>query len=518
MSTSGHPRPTPRLQVLRERPLILVADDEPLIVSALDRVLQDAGFDTVSAGGGAEALRLASRKHPDAIVLDLRMPDMEGLEVCRRLRAEPGTETIPILIVSGSEAGHEGIIRSLRAGASDYMAKPLGAEELVARIGVLVRVFRAEAEVQRTRDYVENVVQNAGALILTWDKDGRIASLNPAAERALGLDARALAGRPVASLFPDAEQGRYLARRAVEDSAPHSIETRLAATPGREVDVLLTASPLRDGSGHVTGAVCIANDITARKRLEFYLSRQDRLLQLGQFVTEIVHELGNPLHQLNANVPFLREDLPPDERREIADDVGKAVWRMTRFLESLRQLGRPQIRDRVPLRANLILRAALREHAARIREACVEVLETLGPDPLVLGDETRLVSVFSNIIRNAVEAMAEQAGPRWLTITSIERGPSVAFRFADNGPGIPPSTLSRIFEPFFTTKTGRGTGLGLAISYRTVLEHGGSLWAESTPNVETSFWVELPIWSPNPEHEPPPRDGTPARGTRLPPP
>ena len=116
-------------------PRILLVDDEPAIQRAVGPLLRSRGYDVEIAATGAEALRLAAGRAPDLVVLDLGLPDIEGTEICRRLR---GAFAMPIIVLSarGAEADK---VQALDLGADDYVTKPFGPEELLARIRVALR-------------------------------------------------------------------------------------------------------------------------------------------------------------------------------------------------------------------------------------------------------------------------------------------------------------------------------------------------------------------------------------------
>jgi two-component system, OmpR family, KDP operon response regulator KdpE len=117
------------------RPPVLVCDDEAQILRALRVILRDAGYEAVPATTGEEALDLAAVRHPDAAIIDLVLPDIDGVEVCRRLRE---WTQIPIIVLSA--VGEEDAkVRALAAGADDYVTKPFGPRELVARLGAVLR-------------------------------------------------------------------------------------------------------------------------------------------------------------------------------------------------------------------------------------------------------------------------------------------------------------------------------------------------------------------------------------------
>ena len=138
---------------------ILLVDDEVSIQRAVEPLLRSRGYQVDVAGTGAQALKLFAERSPDLIVLDLGLPDIEGTEVCRRVRA---TSKVPIVVLSarGAEADK---VNALDLGADDYITKPFGPEELLARIRVALRRVRAE-------DEAESGVFRAGDLTIDYDR------------------------------------------------------------------------------------------------------------------------------------------------------------------------------------------------------------------------------------------------------------------------------------------------------------------------------------------------------------
>jgi two-component system, OmpR family, response regulator MprA len=129
---------------------ILVVDDDPAVSASLDRALRLEGYDVDTSADGADALRALSVAAPDAIVLDLGLPDLDGLEVCRRLRAT-GDDT-PVLILTARDAVDDRV-QGLDAGADDYLVKPFALTELLARLRALLRRRTSdEGEVLRFGD------------------------------------------------------------------------------------------------------------------------------------------------------------------------------------------------------------------------------------------------------------------------------------------------------------------------------------------------------------------------------
>jgi DNA-binding response OmpR family regulator len=120
----------------RHGPIVLVADDDPMVRQLISRVLADSGYRVVVAQDGAEALELIPQCDPAAVILDVMMPKLDGLETTRRLRAEPETAELPILLVT-AQALQQDLRRGLELGADDYLCKPFTPDELREHVAAL---------------------------------------------------------------------------------------------------------------------------------------------------------------------------------------------------------------------------------------------------------------------------------------------------------------------------------------------------------------------------------------------
>jgi putative two-component system response regulator len=129
-----------------ERELVLVAEDDIANRALLARLLERAGYESVAVADGRDALRAVIEEDPDLVLLDIGLPGLNGLDVCRRLRADPRTIALPIILVTGQVASRD-VVAGLDAGADDFVRKPYDEAELMARIRSVLRLARATAEV-----------------------------------------------------------------------------------------------------------------------------------------------------------------------------------------------------------------------------------------------------------------------------------------------------------------------------------------------------------------------------------
>jgi adenylate cyclase len=139
-------------------PLVLVVDDLPQNTRLLEAVLSPRGFRVATASSGPEALDMLGKEHPDVVLLDIVMPGMDGYEVCRRIREDPGTAFLPVIMITAS--GEQEKIRAIESGADDFVNKPFDQAELLARVRSLVRVKR----------YHDTIEQQAAELA-RWNRE-----------------------------------------------------------------------------------------------------------------------------------------------------------------------------------------------------------------------------------------------------------------------------------------------------------------------------------------------------------
>src|SRR5690349_19894310 len=185
---------------------ILVVDDDEAGRYATGRVLRQAGYDIVEAGTGGEALRRVKEDRPDLVVLDVRLPDINGLEVSSRIKAAPETASIPVLQMSASAVDVNSRVAALEGGADGYISSPVEPAVLVATVRALLRIRAAEQALQESVlewQATFDAIRDGVALL---DEHGVIRRSNVALPRLLGLPEDEITGRNFDTLIPRAAQ------------------------------------------------------------------------------------------------------------------------------------------------------------------------------------------------------------------------------------------------------------------------------------------------------------------------
>jgi PAS domain S-box-containing protein len=209
-------------------PTVLVVDDDDGQRYATARILQLAGFRTVETAGGAQALELA--RAAAAVVLDVHLPDVHGLEVCRLLRADDATATIPIIHVSGVYVALEDRVAGITTGADAYMLSPVEPAVLVATVQTLIRTRGADRQARLAEARFRGIFEQSASAIALVDDGGRFAEVNPAFARLVGKAPQELLGTPVADLA--STDSRAMVRQTLREWATQPWHGRFSLMKG----------------------------------------------------------------------------------------------------------------------------------------------------------------------------------------------------------------------------------------------------------------------------------------------
>jgi len=238
------------------------------------------------------------------------------------------------------------------------------------------------------------------------------------------------------------------------------------------------------------------HEVTERRRLEQQLHKFEKLSALGQLIAGVAHELNNPLAVIMGYAQLLnkRADVPPKMKTELTKMFHESE-RAAKIVRNLLTFARPREPEMASVNLNTVVSNVLDACEGELKAHSIPVERKLSTQlPRTKADLNQLEQVLTNLVRNAVQAQANQTQPRSLEVSTREYGAFIRITVADTGSGIPQDILGKIFDPFFTTKApGQGTGLGLAICHAIVEEHHGKIWAQSEPRKGAKFFVELPI-------------------------
>jgi PAS domain S-box-containing protein len=367
------------------------------------------------------------------------------------------------------------------------------AEQLVESFQELQHSLRTtEEEVRRTERLLASVVRSVDDCIFTTDVNGRLVTMNPAGERLFRAAEAELAGGPWPLLLADRDvEAPYRAGPAAGSARPWKGEVCARARTGREFPAHLAITPIVDRRGRVLGSVGVLRDLTEQREIERRLIHQEKLASLGQMAAGVAHEIRNPLGGIKMALGLLAGgDAPGPLSREMVETMRSGIIEIEAIISHLLDYTRDTRLDRQPYDLAQILRQVGQAFAREVAPRGVEVDWSGCRDSVALVDGQRIRQVFTNVVRNAIEAASRERIAQVRVRCHRDNGLVVA-EVTDNGVGMTREERERMFLPFFTTKPA-GTGLGLAIVKKIVDLHGGEIQVESAPGRGTRVRILLP--------------------------
>ncbi|HVK58446.1 MAG TPA: response regulator [Candidatus Kapabacteria bacterium] len=535
---------------------ILLVDDDPKNLLALEAVLESPEHHLVKAQTADAALLALMRDDYAAIVLDVQMPDLNGIELARLIKQRKRTQHIPILFLTAHYRENEHAVLGYDVGAVDYLTKPVHPAVLRSKVSVFVDLFRKtralaemnrnlEAEIIERKTAEERfrvVVEAAPSAMVLFTEEGAIVLVNSEAELLFGRPRAELLASRIQELLPAGELPDFMeivehgdfhsdpaSPRAITVYQPNGSEipTEASFTPIQSTEgVRLLASILNVAERmQAEAALRSANAELEAKNVALQRQARERLRRIraeaaqaeaeaanaakDRFLAMLSHELRTPLSAVLHGVTLIEEPNDcPAELRETLQLIRRNVQLEARLIDDLLDLAR--IRNgKLQLQlqaadAHELLRLALDICRRDIAARGLKVEMALGASSAILqADPARLQQIFWNLISNAVKFTP--AGGR-ISIGTREQNGHLEVEITDNGVGIEPEKLARIFDAFeqASHRDRAGLGLGLAICKALTEFHGGEIFASSGGLGEGStFTILLPLAGEQSAIEPP---------------
>ncbi|MBD2083014.1 response regulator [Leptolyngbya sp. FACHB-17] len=483
---------------------VLLIEDNPGDARLLQELLvevRSARFELIQVERLSQGLQQLQAQSFDVILLDLSLPDAQGLETFIQLHQRD--RNTPIVVITGLNdetlASH-----AVQSGAQDYLVKDqVTGDVLVRSIRYAIERKRAEQKI-REQAALLDIATDA---ILVQDLDGRILFWNKGAERLYGWCAAEIVGRPYESLSPNSEFAPEAAQSILFEQGEWSGELQRTTKSGKTVTVESRWSLVRGDDDQPKSILVVSTDVTEKKKLEAQFLRVQRMESIGTLASGLAHDLNNILTPILATAQLLQFKFPHlDERNQ----------RLLKMLETNAKRGAALVKQVL-----LFARGVEGEQAVLQLEPLIletqQIAQETFPKSITIetkiagslwsigGNATQLHQVLMNLCVNARDAMPDGGT---LTISAENQlvdqayaqanldarvGSFVKLTVADTGTGIPPEVVDRIFEPFFTTKEiGKGTGLGLSTVLGIIQGHGGFVSVNSKVGQGTQFDLFLP--------------------------
>ncbi|MFQ5353520.1 MAG: nitrogen regulation protein NR(II) [Thermodesulfobacteriota bacterium] len=358
-----------------------------------------------------------------------------------------------------------------------------------------MRLEKTVKELNGISTYLQMILDNSKALIVTTDRAGLIVEFNREGKNLLGYSKQELSGQSAAILFDDDSASNEVLQEWLEGlkeaDAIHNREVVLKSKSGQLVYVNLTISRMVNEAGGIIGSVAIGKDISEEKRLQFKLMQAEKLVGIGTLATGIAHEINNPLAGVLGMAEAIRDEDDIETIKEHSAHIIKYATNAANIVKELSAYSRAATENSENLfDMSEVMASSLNMARHSISLSPIKVIEDLEKGCNITGTEGEMQQVFVNLILNAVQAM-EESGT--LSLRCYKDKGRIKAEVSDTGPGIPPEFINHIYDPFFTTKPiGLGTGLGLYVTYRIVSKHGGTIDVETAAKKGTTFILTMP--------------------------
>jgi PAS domain S-box-containing protein len=538
---------------------ILIVDDNPQNLYMLRMLLGGSGYRVTEAANGQEALEKARQDCPDMVVADILMPVMDGFELCRQWKADPGLNQKPFIFYTATYTDPKDEEFALGLGAERFVVKPQEPKALLAILEEVLVAWKGESRVPEApsslreqvymkgynevlirkledkmrqlevtnrlleQDIAERIkaqadlrrlataIDQTGDVVMITDPEGRIVYLNPAFEQVTGYAREEALGRNP-RLLKSGRQDRTFYEQLWQTI--QSGKTWSGRLINRRKDGILfteeaTISPVLDAAGDIVHYVSVKRDITETLQIGEQFQQAMKMEAVGRLAGGVAHDINNALTPLISVSAILLKKLKPDDPLysdiHLMQESGQRCANLTRQLLAF---SRNHPVAMMALDINQVVTAMVKMLSRLIGED-IHLVKVLDPTlARIMGDVGQMEQIIANLVVNARDAMPH--GGELIIETKnvaldetdvlehfpVKPGPHVMLAVRDTGVGMNEETRAHAFEPFFSTKEkGKGTGLGLSTVYGIVKQSKGGIQVSSEPGQGTAVRIFLPVYS-----------------------
>lgn len=494
-----------------DRPWVLIVDDDVTVRSLGAHNLGLAEFEVTAVSEGTAVVPMFLERLPDAVFLDVMLPDVNGIDLCRSLRGIPEAEHVPIVMLT-SLNDERSIRMAFEAGATEFVVKPINWLHELYRLryilrsaGILRNLDRARVEITRAKQEWDLTFDAIEDPVLILNPDLTVRHANHAAIRMSSGEIDTLIGRQCYEIFTCNRFGsdECPAKQSLDSGAP--VQTELRGFGRSNWDCLVSVAPVSGGDGPNVLVYSI-KDLTKYHEIQRELLQSQKMEALGVLAAGVAHDFNNLLQGLMGWTDILAMEVPTESA--LTEGLAQISSIATRGRALTQQLLFSS-RTAEGKKSDVSIESLLAEIAALLSRTQPKTIKIEVDDDddlwIVRADASHLHQALMNLAVNAGHAMPNGGHlclkARNVTIEKAYAvshpgshvGPHVMIVISDTGTGIPKEILPRIYDPFFTTKPqGKGTGLGLSIVFGIVKDHGGHISCYTEPGKGTTFSIYLP--------------------------
>ncbi|MDP3150998.1 MAG: ATP-binding protein [Ignavibacteria bacterium] len=484
------------------KPKILIIDDEKGLRLGTKRLLELEGYFVDTAENGTEGIALGTKSEYDLALIDLKMPDKDGIEVLTEIsKVYPNT----VCFITTAYASYETAIESTKIGAFSYIPKPFLPEELILQLkkGYDKRLLLIETEkwkreremrllevaFEKTR--LNTIINSISDGLLVINKRGEAVLYNPSVLKYLQLQTIQLEVYVVDKLHPEIAQlvSKYLdAEKFI--NASYSVQIELQFT--EKIFIEVTSSPVPHPDGTLAGVVLVIKNITELKKIELLKS---------QFVSMVSHELKAPIAAVYGYLKLLNDNsiqVSEEQKSNFIDRSQNRLDSLLKLVNDLLDISRMETktirREIKEIDLQSVVKSIVELFQLEIKNKEIEVIAHYKSCSSINADIDEITRLFTNLISNAIKYNRKNGR---INIELSQSGNYNLIEIKDTGIGMKPAEIKKLFHEFFRAKNELtqnicGTGLGLSIVKRIVDSYAGKIEVESEYNVGSVFKVYLP--------------------------
>jgi signal transduction histidine kinase len=447
---------------------VLIVEDSITQAMQLEHILEENGYDATVVSNGNEALRSIEKSKPLIVISDIIMPEMDGYELCRQIKANESYRDISVILLT-SLSQPQAVIWALQCGADKFLTKPYDENHLLSTIQHLNANLKSQDPPQKGI----HISYRGETYFITSTRSQIINLLLSTYEAAVIKNLELIeAQNELKSLNKELEE-RVQKRTEI-------LRIEVAERKAAQAALLTKNEEL--------------NAVTQQ------LWQAAKLATMGELASSIAHELNNPLAIISLRIESLTAKAAQDDpRRRELEIIGHEVERMGNLVTNLLQFSRRSQKQVSTVNISEDIENTIELIHFHLRKNNIGIIREFAPEvPRIIADHQQLKQLFLNLFTNASDAMPK-GGTLTIRVASLPEEKKIYIEVADTGIGIPPEILPKVMEPFYTTKPeGKGTGLGLAICRRIAQEHGGaiSIASEGIPGKGSIVRVTLSSMDP----------------------
>jgi len=517
---------------------ILTIDDESYIRQSIRTYLEDYEFTVFEAENGKKGIDVFDREHPDLVLLDLKMPEMDGLQVLKILRGK--APDIPLVVASGT-GNITAVVEALHLGAWDYILKPI--EDLNVLYHSVQKclkesqlkkenkqyqerleelVIERTLELQKSEERYKAIFEYTGTAAIIIEPDDTISMVNSKFAELAGMARQDIVNKKkwfdfVASNDIDVMRNYFEARMNLktENYAPMQYEIKFTGNDREKKYVYVSLGVIPGTDKAVVSLLDVTEKKKAEKRwrsLENQLRKAQKMEAIGTLAGGIAHDLNNILSPVLGYADMImRSSDPSSTVYQRSEKIQKAALRAADLVSQVLSFNRRNEEEKRVIRIHPVSKEVIKLLKGSI-PSTITIVDNIDRNcGSVEADPTQIHQVIMNLCTNAYHAMEERGGTLTVGLKEVilsssetleypnpecSAGQYLALEVSDTGCGMTEDIMERMFDPYFSTKEeGKGTGLGLATVYSIVKSCKGVIRVKSEVNSGTTFTVFLPVVS-----------------------